>query len=389
MTHDEESALNEFLDDISCLNELKKWETGFNIFDVLNIARNEIRHSNVLSWLLNPNGDHGLGDSVLYGVLSEMLASNPESKFKQTKLLLLDLSSFDVRREEEHIDLLLVSQKERFVIAIENKTFTGEHDNQLNRYMEYIEKHFNGFDALYLYLTPHGDESSDSGNWLSLSYDAIYKSVEKAMNETHVEDDVKAFIGNYLEILRRDIMEDQELKNVCNKIYEKHKKALDLIFNNCERGNGRYYSAIKSALADLAGEGKILYPDPNGTTFYLEEVDRILPLMPENNSSWGTNRCYLCWFEIDWKNRLVAHFELGGFNLSEEQYYVHQKLIENGNAKYKKKETYQFKRIEKVQEQIKEDEDSFDDIKIIAKASAEKLINKIHELLQKCSLKVE
>ena len=386
MTQDEERALNEFLDDISCLNELKKWETGFNIFDVLNIARNEIRHSNVLSWLLNPNGDHGLGDSVLYGVLSEMLAFNPESKFKQTKLLLLDLKSFDVRREEEHIDLLLVSQKEKFVIAIENKTFTGEHDNQLSRYMRYVEKHFSGFDALYLYLTPHGDESSDSENWLALSYDAIYKSVEKALNETHVEDDVNAFINNYLEILRRDIMEDQELKNVCNKIYEKHKKALDLIFNNCERGNGRYYSAIKSALADLAGEGKIIYPDPSGTTFYLEEVDRILPLMPENNSSWGTNRCYACWFEIDWKNRLVAHLELGGFNLSETQISVHQKLIENGNAKYKNKESYQYKRIEKVQEQIKEDEDTFDDIKKLAKSSAEKLINKVHELLQKCSL---
>lgn len=389
MNIDEEKALNEFLNDISCLNELKKWETGFNVFDVLNIARNEIRHSNVLSWLLNPNGDHGLGDLILYGVLSEMLVLNPESKFKQTKLLLLDLSSFDVRREEEHIDLLLVSQKEKFVIAIENKTFTGEHDNQLDRYKKYVEKYFGGYDALYIYLTPHGDESSDSENWLALSYDAVYKSVEKALNETHVENDVKVFISDYLEILRRDIMEDQELKNVCNKIYEKHKKALDLIFNNCERGNGRYYSAIKSALAELAGEEKIIYPDSNSVTFYLEEVDRVLPKMPENNSSWGTDRCYACWFEIDWKNRLVAHLELGGFNLSEEQYNIHQKLIENGNAKYKNKETYQYKRIEKVQEQIKEDEDTFDEIKKLAKSSAVKLISKIHELLRKCTLLAE
>lgn len=386
MTQDEEKALNEFLDDISCLNELKKWKTGFNIFDVLNISRNEIRHSNVLSWLLNPNGDHGLGDSVLYGVLSEILSLNSKCKFKQTKLLLLDLKNFDVRREEEFIDILLVSQKEKFVIAIENKTFTGEHDNQLSRYMKYVEKRFSGFDTLYLYLTPHGDESSDSENWLLLSYDAIYKSIERALNEIHVEEDVNAFINNYLEILRRDIMDDQELKNVCNKIYEKHKKALDLIFNNCERGNGRYYSAIKAALTDLANEGKIIYQPSNGMTFYLEEVDRILPFMSDNNSSWGTNRCYACWFEIDWKNRLVAHLELGGFNLNEAQISVHQKLIENGNAKYKTKESYQYKRIEKVQEQIKEDEDTFDDIKKLVKSSTDKLINKIHDLLQKCSL---
>ena len=86
---------------------------------------------------------------------------------------------------------------------------------------------------------------------------------------------------------------------------------------------------------------------------------------------------------------LVQLPELGGFNLSEEQYNIHQKLIENGNAKYKNEETYQYKRIEKVQEQIKEDEDTFDEIKKLAKSSAVKLISKIHELLRKCTLLAE
>lgn len=384
MTVDEEKSLNDFLEDISCLNDLKKWETGFNIFDVLNIARNEIRHSNVLSWLLNPNGDHGLGDAILYNVLSEMLTNNPDSKFKQTKLLLLDLKTFDVKREEEHIDLLLSSEKEKFVIAIENKTFSGEHDNQLGRYMDYVQKHYHYFEALYLFLTPHGDESSDNDNWLSLSYESIYKSVSKAIASSHVKEDVKLFIEDYLAILRRDIMEDQELKSVCNKIYEKHKKALDLIFNNCERGNGRYYNAIKSALADLASENKIIYPNSDSVTFYLEEVDKVLPLMSSNSSSWNTNRSYGCWFEIDWKNRVVAHFELGGVNLTEEQKAVHQKMIINGHGRNKRLDNYQYQRVEKDQEQIKEDEDSFDDIKMLAKKAAEKLIKKVNDLLAKC-----
>lgn len=386
MTKDEERALNAFLDDISCLNKLKKWESGFNIFDVLNIARNEIRHSNVLAWLLNPRADHGLGDAVLYNVLSEIIINNPDSPFKQTKMLLLDLYSFDVRREEEHIDILLVSDKEKFVITIENKTFTGEHDNQLERYKEYVSKHFAGYDALYLYLTPRGIESSDSDIWLSLSYESVFKSIKTALSDTHIEDDVMVFINDYLEILRRDIMEDQELKNVCNKIYEKHKKALDLIFDNCERGNGRYYSAIKAALTDLADEGKIIYPDPNGLGFYLEEVDNVLPLMSEYNSSWNTNKSYICWIEIVWGNKIVAHFELGGFNLSDKQKEIHQKLAEHGSGKYKKTDTYQFKRIEKDQEQIKEDEDSFDDIKKLTRTAVEKLIKKVHDLLARSSL---
>lgn len=33
-----------------------------NIFQILKISKNEIRHSNFLSWLLDPKGSHKLGD---------------------------------------------------------------------------------------------------------------------------------------------------------------------------------------------------------------------------------------------------------------------------------------------------------------------------------------
>ena len=382
MNEDEEKALNKFLSDISCLDEIKKWETGFNIFDVLKISRNEIRHSNILSWLLDANGNHGLKDAVLYNILSELLNENPNLKYKQSKLLLLDFFSFDVRREEEHIDILLSSDKEKFVFAIENKTFTGEHDNQLERYMNYIQSHFEGYDALYIYLTPSGNESSDVDNWVALSYKAIYKSIEKAINNVEINNDVKMFIDDYLEILRRDIMEDKELKEICNKIYERHKTALDLIYNNCERGVAKYYRAIRLALAELASNNVIIYEYPNSTTFYLEELDAIVPQMQEPNSSWNTMRCYACWIEIDWKNRIVAHLELGGFNLSPEQTEITNKLIDNGHPKNKRHDPYQYKRIEKAMESINDEEDSFDDVKRITLSVVKKLKKKIIELIE-------
>lgn len=44
----------------------------FNIFDVLGIARNEIRHSNYLGWLLTPVESHGQGqgDCAILGDLA-------------------------------------------------------------------------------------------------------------------------------------------------------------------------------------------------------------------------------------------------------------------------------------------------------------------------------
>ena len=64
-----EKALKEFLLDIECLAPLSKWTSKRNLFDILKITRTEIRHSNMLAWLLNPNENHGLGDSVLHGFI--------------------------------------------------------------------------------------------------------------------------------------------------------------------------------------------------------------------------------------------------------------------------------------------------------------------------------
>ena len=58
----DEEALQNFLLDIQCLDELLPWTGKFNLFDVLKVSRKEIRHSNMLGWLMDPNENHGFGD---------------------------------------------------------------------------------------------------------------------------------------------------------------------------------------------------------------------------------------------------------------------------------------------------------------------------------------
>ena len=58
--------LDKFLVDNTELEELSAKLSIFNIFGVLRVEDTEIRHSNVLAWLLDPQGSHGLrynGDS--------------------------------------------------------------------------------------------------------------------------------------------------------------------------------------------------------------------------------------------------------------------------------------------------------------------------------------
>ena len=38
-----------------------------------------------------------------------------------------------------------------------------------------------------------------------------------------LQQDVSLMIRNYIEVVRRDIVEDQQLIDICNKIYNKHK----------------------------------------------------------------------------------------------------------------------------------------------------------------------
>ena len=84
----DEEALKNFLLDIDCLNELQPWTGHFNLFDVLKISRTEIRHSNVLSWLLNPNENHGMGDAFLKAVVQEMVVNDTKGRYDVFQTLL-------------------------------------------------------------------------------------------------------------------------------------------------------------------------------------------------------------------------------------------------------------------------------------------------------------
>ena len=102
-----DKELQDFLLDIDCLNELSSWVDRFNIFDVLKISRTEIRHSNTLSWLLDPNENHNLGDAYLRGVVQRLVEKDDSGRYDVFKLLLLDLYDFTVYREYKNIDIFI------------------------------------------------------------------------------------------------------------------------------------------------------------------------------------------------------------------------------------------------------------------------------------------
>lgn len=377
----DEEALQDFLLDIDCLDELLSWTGKFNIFDVLKISRTEIRHSNVLGWLLDANENHGLGDSFLKGILQRLVENDSDGRYDVFKILLLDMYSFCGYREWKNIDILLVSEEEKTVIAIENKVGSHEHSNQLNRYREILENDYSDYHRIYVFLTPDGEDPSDVENWDILTYSDIVEVLERVYERMDLQSDVALMIRNYIEIVRRDIVEDQQLIDICNKIYNKHKKALDLIFENRTDGRIQISDSIMNALLKLDKEGQIIHGEDWGNyVFRTKEMDAVLPMLDKPESSWGTLNCYSYWFNIR-EGRFYGVFELGGWNVPDTTMNNMQKIINELKPSDKRREDFRYKRVFKTKWYDLNDVDDID-------TEAEKAVRDVLEEIRKMEKQV-
>ena len=212
-----EEALKKFLLDIDCLNELLPWTGKFNLFDVLRISRTEIRHSNMLAWLLNANENHGMGDAYVKALVQKLVANDSAGRYDVFQLALMDFYSFTVQREWNNIDILLTSSEEKTLIAFENKVGSHEHSDQLNRYRKILEKAYPDYCRIYLYLTPDGELPSDEEYWDVMTYLDIVETLESVSGGIDLIPDVRLMIDNYIAIIRRDIVDDQQLIEICDK----------------------------------------------------------------------------------------------------------------------------------------------------------------------------
>lgn len=254
----DKEALLKFMQDAECLDALSKWTNDFNIFDVLKISRTEIRHSNLLSWLIDPNENHGLGDSFLYGII--VLLSKELDQKTALHLLSSDLYSYNVFREWNHIDILLISNQNRVVLAIENKVGAHEHnsgnseESQLITYKNKITAQYYDYKKIYIYLTPDGEEPSDN-DWITLNYSDVVTVLEKVYSSkaNQLGSEVSLLIKNYIDNIKKNITMDQELINLCNSIYNKHRRALDLIFENRDDVVSQISNNCKSIIEQIPG----------------------------------------------------------------------------------------------------------------------------------------
>lgn len=231
---DKHHMLNRFLVGNNDLETLSAELSIFNVFKVLNIEKNEIRHSNVLSWLLNPLESHGFGDLFVKRFLSTILLDNESPPFVPAKIELMNLQDLEVRREWKNIDLLAVSHANRLIILIENKIKSGVSEEQLSRYLPIVKAEHLRYKIIPILLTLHedeGTEEAESTGFISWSHAQLCQIISQIYIQKikNMSLEAKVFLEHYLAVLRRLTMQDKKLIDLCKSIYKKHKDAIDLI----------------------------------------------------------------------------------------------------------------------------------------------------------------
>jgi hypothetical protein len=108
----------------------------FNAFDVLRYAEYEIRHSNVLAWLLDPGETHGVGRAFLDWFLGAVTESIRDRGAQGVR----------VYRELHYVDVtvFLEGDQDRHIVAIENKPdgYSPEHLAQVCGYARELHKEY-------------------------------------------------------------------------------------------------------------------------------------------------------------------------------------------------------------------------------------------------------
>ncbi len=296
---EDENALRVFLKDINCLDNIEASIGKETVFDVLGMARNEIRHSRMLKWLLDPHGSHGLGTRFLSAFLQSVCKVGGDV----FDLMMADLDTFRVYHEYKNIDILLVSNESKVVVAIENKVDSTEHGDQLSRYEKVVEADFptNKFKRAFVFLTPDGSKASRE-NWLPVGYNPnIVEAIEYCREKQAVAPDAELIIEHYHELLRREFMKKDMLAEVCNKIYQDHKRALDLIFELKDDSTNIVRGMIDKWFERNGENYGLMLDKVHSSKAYIHfstaKLERLVPLLQDGKES-------------EWKSAHSAYYEI-------------------------------------------------------------------------------
>jgi PD-(D/E)XK nuclease superfamily len=259
-TEADKEALKTLQADAAELERIGSLVNRFNIFEAIGFVHQEVMHSRFLAFLLDPKQNHGLGDLFLKRFLQKVSESSNRVSLSQAldSVDARDLAQTTVHTEvytgDGRIDFLLLNEIGKWAMIVENKIWTTEHSDQLDRYCRFVKKKYPGWQVFGIYLTPLGDAPLHTA-YDPLGYAAVCDLLDSVVNDqgSSLNVNVQVAIKHYTDMVRRNIVGDSEATRLAHEIYEKHQQALDFIYEHRSGAQGAIRDLVVRLIRNTKG----------------------------------------------------------------------------------------------------------------------------------------
>ena len=194
---------------------VKRFLDGDNIFSILKIESKEIRHTNMLEWILKLNNNEGFKYLIEYYYPSIDFQEITDLVFYNNKRF---KDIFEKCLDEKMPDLLIkykYNNKYNYIL-IENKIEAKEdvYDKNISQtehyynIMEDIKSKSDDIDKIdYLFLDANGNEAKNK-NFKNMDYNFLYREVLSKITLDDLSIEQKNIYNQYIDSLKRPLFEE-------------------------------------------------------------------------------------------------------------------------------------------------------------------------------------
>ena len=195
----------------------------------------ETFHSRIIRWLLDPSAHHQQAGHFIAALLNATMAPPSLLDADWSAAQALREWRRDVDEQWGYLDILILDRDRQNLIAIENKTLSQEHSNQLTCYRRALVDAYPDFTRHHIFLSPAGlppNLEQDRKHWQPASYSVIHNAIQGILENGVAEPNANALLQIYATTLRRNVLPDTSIDRQARRIYLENREALDRILAN-------------------------------------------------------------------------------------------------------------------------------------------------------------
>ena len=245
---------------------LNKFYKSEDIASIYGVDKFEIKHSNVLKWILEPKGDDAIDYLPIRNLLKIIQEKNSYYDFfNSVDLANAILNKVTIQRERYNIDILITLKinDDDYAIVIENKLESLTHDEQLDDYKRKVENIYPNHNKLHVLLSPGTDkdliEEAVNNQYIPITYQDVYDRILKVILELTSDSTLKLIVYFYVHTL--SCYESNNLIGLI--VTDEEASALESLFKDTQ-----ILTMVEKLYNNVQGNEYIRYYNNNKSTFY-------------------------------------------------------------------------------------------------------------------------